>query len=110
MDLVEEIAESLGIATKQWRGGELYLPLDDARRLVEACRERRIAVLGIEVFEVHGDGIMPRMDLIGHFEYSFDDPWDYQAMNSTSIAITILEEGKQISSQAIATLKLRRER
>jgi hypothetical protein len=47
--------------------GEVYLRIKDALRLLEDARELGLAVLSIEGFEVQGESVSARLDLIAHY-------------------------------------------
>ncbi len=57
-------------------GSETLIPVSHGNSFVEACDARDLAILGIEGFEKHKDGIMPRTDLIADFSGGEDEMWD----------------------------------
>jgi hypothetical protein len=73
--------------------GELYLPLEAARRLVERCREKSIAILGVEAFDVLAGKIRPRVDLIADFSDEFDrlSDWNETVARTTQDALSFLD-------------------
>ena len=80
---------SSGLVSK----GELYLPLEAARRLVERCREKRIAILGVEAFDILAGEIRPRVDLIADFSDAFDSApdWIEAVVRTAQDAISFLD-------------------
>lgn len=87
--LLLEFASS-GIVSK----GELYLPLEAARRIVERCREKSIVVLGVEAFELRLGKIHPRVDLIADFSEALDGSsgWIDTVTRTTRDALSFLDE------------------
>jgi hypothetical protein len=74
--------------------GELYFPLDVARRVIIRCCEARIAILGLEGFElVGGRELHPRVDLIADFSSVVDAslPWERKVRQTARDAAEFID-------------------
>lgn len=67
MSAICEQLEETFASRSTLRGGERYFDLKTSASLIEACSLCDVAILGIEVFELQGDHLIPRTDLIADY-------------------------------------------
>ena len=60
MNMIDQLLEKYESPGK---GGERYLPLKEAKRLVEEYSQRGIAVIGIDFVHIRGGGIHPQVPI-----------------------------------------------
>jgi hypothetical protein len=105
VDLIERLAQELELGI-HWRGYSPFFALDDAVVLVRECQRRSFAVGLIEVFVARGESIMPRMDMIGHFDYGPTVAWEKQVLDSTKVTLNMLAEAKETAGDQLVFLSL----
>jgi len=71
----EEFLESVR-ARAVVRGGEFYFRVDDMPDVLRQSFESNLAIIGLEGFEVEGEGIRSRLDLIADYSDAWCDEWD----------------------------------
>jgi hypothetical protein len=57
------------------KAGMLLIPLEEAERFVERCKELRFAIIGVEGFIDHGEKVESQIDLIVDFSKHGNIPW-----------------------------------
>jgi hypothetical protein len=74
-------------------GGEVYLPIEAAVRLVTECTDRFVAIVGAEAFHVEGRDVRPRVDLIADFSMVLEgaQPWEAKVARTTTDAARFVE-------------------
>ncbi len=101
-DFQAEIGQSLK-GKGGFRGsGTYYVFSPHWSDIVPVCEELDLAVVGIEVFELIGHQIRPRMDLIRHFRQKADN-WDEYRIAVNANARAFLE-GIEPNTEMVATL------
>ena len=66
MGLVQEISSGAGIEPLE-RGALLLIKRQDVDAFLSECERRRVAITGIEGFELVGERVRPDMDAIADF-------------------------------------------
>lgn len=71
-------------------GGDLYLPLDAARRLVASCGEAGVAVIAVEICRWPAGVAAPQVEQTGDFSDIDDTDWSRFQERCTSAAEQLL--------------------
>ena len=89
MGLVASIAHKLGLQILTRCDIEL-VDLRAAQRIIDACRQERVTVLGIEGFHVRGNQTVPDMNAIADFSAVAGLPWPERVERSVTDAKAFL--------------------
>lgn len=90
MGLTTEVSvEDLPISPTLMWGGTPLFDVSDGVKLLDYCKSKGIAVLGVEGFKIKGDKIIPDMDCIVDFSASLNE-MDF-SMKSVEMSRLIVE-------------------
>lgn len=74
------------------RGGELYLSVSEAIAYAKRCREKGLAVIGVEGFYLSGDALVPQQDLIADASRIEADTWQAFQQKSNRFTADFLHQ------------------